>query len=380
MPFFRIKLSLFLLIFTCSLAYSQRSGLSQVVFGDTAYYNAYVNFPESWPADVLIRFPGRDFYERFQAGDVTHMVIATDEIFNAKPMTMPDGSSKQVFMQLLSDGDVDLYYSEAGPYSFHIQKEDFIPLSRNNYRDIILGLVNEDPLAHEGAQKVLYRKSSIRHFFKQYNSGRMHERPFPMPHAGLFVQFNNMRWNVPRHALTNVAFNSFDLQLSHFSPGLFVHVPFYQPKRLGLDLRFAAHSYETAATVDESLTGSYYKDVYFENSLLQADLAMRYTIGWKRIEAYIAGGVSYIHSAKQHSRVYYYIIQDGVVSNHYREDSYDEPSLMFGALAYQGVQYYVWPRTLLAAEWGYGRYLDVSGSGYGMNKLFVNMRINFWPW
>ncbi len=380
MPFFKIKLTLFLVIFACSLAYSQRSGLSEVVFGDTAFYNAYVDFPESWPAGILVRFPGRDFYELFQAGEVTHMLIATGEIYNAKPMIARDGSSKPVFMQLLSDGDVDLYYSKAGPYSFYIDKDDFIPLSRNNYRETIAGLVTEDPLAHKVSQRVLYRKSSIRHFFKHYNSGSLDKRPFPMPLAGIYFQFNSMRWNVPRHVLTNVTFNSFDLPVNHFSPGLFVHVPLYHPKRLGLDLRFAAHSYETTAMVDESSFGSYLKDVYFENEWIQADLALRYTVGWGPFEPYMAFGFSYIHSVKQHSKVFYFLIREDVVTGHYREDIYNERSLMFGAMIYQGIQYYVLPRTVLAAEWGYGKYLDTSGSGYEMNNLFINMRLNFWPW
>lgn len=378
--FVRTVLFALLFLFVFHLTYAQRSDLGQVILGDTALYSAYIDFPESWPENVLVRFPGNDRYDVFSAGDVTQFVLGTGELYRAKRVILHDDSRKTVFVELLTGGDVDLYYSEVGPNRFYIQKEKFIPLPRDTYRETVTGLVSEDPLVHDAAQRVLYQRNALSYFFKSYNSGRLRERPFPMPHAGLFFQFNSMRWNVPRHGLSNVAFNSFDLPVNHFSPGLFLHLPFYQPERLGLDIRFSALSYETTAMVDETLTGSYFKDVYFDNSWMQADLALRYTIGWGPFEPYMALGFSYIHSVEQYSEVFYFLIRDGVVTSHFREDIYDEPSLMFGAMIYQGLQYYVFPRTVLAAEWGYGHYLDASGSGYGMNNLFVNMRINFWPW
>ena len=264
-PVVRTTLILFLVFFVNSFAFTQRSDLGQIILGDTTFSNAYIDFPESWPEIVLVRFPGNNHFDIFPAGEITQFVLGTGEVFRAKPAIAHDQSKKLVFMQLFSDGDVDLYYFEAGPYRFYIETEDFVALSRDNYREIVTGLVAEDPLAYAASQRVLYKKNSLRHFFKEYNNESLHERPFPMLHAGVYFQYNNMRWNVPQHGLSNVNFRSFDLPADHFSPGFFVHVPLYHPKRLGLDLRFAAHNYETIAMVDESNFGSYLKDGYFKN-------------------------------------------------------------------------------------------------------------------
>lgn len=376
----RTKLTLFLVIFTCSFAYAQRSDLGQIILGDTVVSNAYISFPANWPAGILARFPGNEHYDIFSAGEITQFVLGTAEIFRAKPIITNDGTRKMVFMQLLSGGSIDLYHSIAGAYTFYIQKEDLIPLTHDIYRETVTDLVTGDKLAHKASQRVLYRKNSLRHYFQQYNKDRLHDRPFPMPHAGVYFQFNSMRWNVPQYVSTNVRFSSFDLPVNHFSPGLFLHVPFYDPKRLGVDLRFISHTYETTTLVDESISGSYFKDIYFENFWMQADLALRYTFGWGSFEPYMAFGFSYLHSVKQHSQIFYFLIQDGHVNSHFLEGIYEEPSLMFGAMINQGIQYYVLPRTVLAAEWGYGQYLDASGSGYGMNNLFISMKLNFWPW
>lgn len=377
----RIKLILFLVIFTCSFAYTQRSQMGQIILGDTASFTANIDFTANWPDNILVRFPGEDHYDIFAADEITEFVLNTEDVFRAKPLITHDGTKKIVFMQLLSGGSIDLYHSSSGPFRFYVQKEELIPLSRDNYRETVTGLVVGDTLAYEASQRVLFRKNSLRHFFRQYNKDRLRYSLFPMPHAGLYFQFNSMRWNIPRQSSSDFIFNSFDLPVNHFSPGLFVHFPFYQPIKFGLDLRFAAHSYETTfSLVEERLAATYFKDVYFENSWIQADLALRYTIAWGPFEPYLAFGFSYVHSIRQRNKVFYFLLRDGVVTSHFKEDIYNEPSLLFGVMVYQGLQYFVFPRTVIAAEWGYGHYIDASGSGYGMNNLFANIKLNFWPW
>ncbi len=348
-----------------------------ITIGDTLFSFAHIQKPLAWPAEVRARKPGKDFV-LYKAGEATEVSI-DNKSYRAMKVEMGDGSHRYYFVQELSRGKASFYYSTKGKYRFYVKKDHTKGIDRKNYRQIISDFTG--PCLHSfcNHQKTVFTKSSLVHFFERYNENELNKH-FPMPFVAAGIQYNFLRILLPESSYQNLRINSRTLESSFYSPVISAHFPFYANPFLGADIRLANLSGKSMATFGEIETDNYIQDLLIDFSLLQLDAALRYSFSWKRVEPYIAAGLSGMYSLDFSDKVAFFQVEDNIYTHIFLENFQKHPDWFAGATINQGVKYYFLPRNFIAAGWGYGHYIDVADMDLQLRNLYLHFSINFWPW
>ncbi len=345
--------------------------------GDTLVFSAEIKKPGTWPAEVKARQAGKDLV-LYKAGEATGVTIGNDT-YDALRVEMDDGSHVYYFVEELSHGKASLYHSKRGKYRFYVKTDQPEGIKRENYRQLISDLAGPFANSYCNHQKTVFTKSSLAYFFERYNEDALNAH-FPMPFVTAGIQYNFLSFLLPESSYQTLKINSRTLESSFYSPVVSAHFPFYTNRFLGADIRLANLSGNSMATFGEIETDNYIQDVLIDFSMLQLDAALRYTYSWKKVEPYIAVGLSGIYSLDFSDKVAFFQVQDNIFTTTYFENYQKRPEWFAGINLNQGVKYYFLPRNFIAAEWGYGRYIELTGSDYQISNLFFNVSINFWPW
>ncbi len=348
-----------------------------IELGDTLLFSAEIQKPATWPAEVQARRPGEDFV-LYRAGDATEVTI-DNNTYRALRVEKDNGSHGHYFVEELSRGKATLYHSKRGKYRFYIKTDKTEGIDRKNYRQIISNLAGPCENSFCAHQKTIFTSSSMAYFFERYNENALNTH-FSMPFVAAGIQYNFLSFLLPESSYQNLRINSRTLESSFYSPVISAHFPFYANRFLGADIRLAYLSGNSMATFGEIGTDNYIQDVLIDFSLLQFDAALRYTYSWKRVEPYIALGLSGIYPMNFSDKVAFFQVQDNIFTTTYFENYQQQPDWFAGITLNQGVKYYFLPRNFIAGEWGYAHYQTLAGADYQVRNLFFNVSINFWPW
>lgn len=345
--------------------------------GDTLVFSAEIIKPATWPAEVKARQAGKDLVI-YKAGEATGVTIDNDT-YDALRVEMDDGSHAYYFVEKLSRGKATIYHSTRGKYRYYVKTEQPEGMDRKNYRQLISDLAGPCANSYCNHQKTVFTKSSLAYFYDRYNANALNAH-FPMPFVAAGIQYNFLSFFLPKSTYLNLRMNSRTLESSLYSPVVSAHFPFYANRFLGADIRLANLSGNSMATFGELETDNYIQDLLIDFSLLQLDAALRYSFSWKRVEPYITAGLSGIYSLGFSDKVAIFQVQDNIITTIYFENYQKQPEWFAGINLNQGVKYYFLPRNFIAAEWGYGHYVELTGADYQISNLFFNVSINFWPW
>ncbi len=363
----------------CKAQFQARTGSinGTVVLGDTLLFFAEIQKPFTWPAEVRARQPGKNFV-LYKAGEAT-MVTINNTTYRVLRVKMKDGSHRYYFVEELSQGKATLFFSTGSKYRFYVKTDKQTGLDRNNYREVISEVAGACESSFCNHQKTVFTKTSLSYFFDRYNEEELNAR-FPMPFIAAGTQYNFSSFILPESNYQNFKFDSRTIELSFYSPVISAHFPFYANPYLGTDIQLASLIGNSTATFGEIKTDNYLQDILIDFSMLQLDVALRYSYSWKRWEPFIAAGLSSIYTIDYSNQTAIFQVQNNIYTYEFIENFQTFSDWFAGVTIRQGVKYFFLPRNFIAAGWGYGHYFGMDNSDYQITSLHLHFSINFWPW
>ncbi|TVQ17222.1 MAG: hypothetical protein EA361_02860 [Bacteroidetes bacterium] len=390
MKLYRTIFLLLLVNLICINGFSQNDrGI--LIINESISFEGEIELPRSWPNEVRFKRFGNQNFETFNASEVTSLVFNNSEHYMTMPVETESGDSVIIFVRVLSTGKLNVYKYPFGKHRYMIYDGEFSPLTLNNYRQIINELADPCKEFRCRHKRTMFNTYSLAFFFNRYNEEKLNTR-FPMMNAGFSLQFNANKWTLPGFYQIGTYFDNFTSKSKYISPAIFIHMPFYKYNGLGFDFKISRHTqvilHDESKMVNNfwERTG-YIADLMLDWSFIQTDLGMRYSWAWYRFEPYFSGGISHMHIIQNTSQIYHYgihIYNYGTANKIYtltiQDGIYEKPGTMLGFYINPGVQFYIFPRTFIAAEGGYSKHTAFRNPEYQSRNLFVNLKVNFWPW
>jgi hypothetical protein len=372
---------LLILLLNCLIVFPQDEKWGTIIINNIFSFDGEIRMSGSWPFDVEFKLPGHDDFQTVKAGVASHLIVNNTDSYRALQVEMKNGDKEYIFAEVLSSGKTTLFKLTHGIHRFKIYEDDLITLTRNNYREVINNLAGPCDASWCSWQRTIFSEKSLRFFFHNYNQGTLQKR-FPILNAGLKLQYNQWVINFPD-------FNSigsfrkipgYKYRKSYFSPVLFLHIPSYLSEDLGVDLQISHHSFLNTGTIDQASNLGFIQDYLMNFSYLNSLVALRYSMKWNRLEPFISIGAAIMIPTLFEGKLAQFQISNNVYSQIYSENFFPKPGVLPGFNLNQGIQYNIFHRTILAADWGYARYFNLNSSGYQFSNFYVGLSLNFWPW
>lgn len=337
-----------------------------IVKGDTAYTQGKIKYDRK-NADKIIFYSGRHQME-YDANQVTKFGFKDSTQYFSKKIII-NNASKNTFLELLEDGQLDLYRYRNNESQLYLEDDSLISLNSDNFKNVLREYAESHRKWNEQYLLLKPKKKPLSFFVRNYNANKNVNIPFTNFGFLFGYSFSTIKLSQDSYSQSN--FGTVQMQGKNINFGSFIELPIWKINNLTFVSQL---TFSRVEFVKELLSSTLNHDVKLDVSHLSLQLSPKYTLNTKTVRPYFLLGGAIDYTLQSESEIFQATIENDIITFDEVEGNIEIPKYFYGLVYGLGFHYYYKYNHYVSLEIG-DSYL-FSNNSTNQKKLSIMLKMN----